>query len=73
MQAHPNKAAAAREFPDSHNQKQLQEFLGFVNFIARHAGPNFHTAMTALRPYLKPGATFPMSEAANKACEALKR
>ena len=44
-----------------------------MNFIARHAGPNFHTAMHAIRPYLKPGAVFPMDEAALKAVEVVKR
>ena len=68
----PEKCDALRHWPPVTNLKQLQEFMGFLNFIAKHAGPNFHTAMSALRPWLKPATPWPWSKEAQSAFECLK-
>jgi len=65
--------AAIREWPEVATLKQLQEFLGFMNFLRPHCGPHFNAAMNDLRPYLKPGATFPLTAEAQRSVEGLKR
>ena len=52
--------------------KQLQEFLGTMNYIRPHCGPEYCRVAEPLRPLLKPGASFPPNEPQLKALDALK-
>jgi hypothetical protein len=52
--------------------KQLQEFLGTVNYVRPHAGPEFVRIPDLLKVLLRPGAAYPQKDMREKAIEAIK-
>ena len=52
--------------------KQLQEFLGTINYVRPHCGPEYARVSSPLRPLLRKGAVFPPNEAQLDALDALK-
>ena len=71
----PNPAIvrAIKAWPPVYNLKQLQEFLGTVNYVRPHAGPEYSRIADPLRALLKPGAEFPPNEKQVAAIEKLKQ
>ena len=70
----PNPAIvrAIKKWPPVYTLKQLQEFLGTINYVRPHCGPSYARIADPLRSLLKPGAKFPPNETQNLALEALK-
>ena len=70
----PNPAvcSAVKNWPPVRNLKDLQSFLGTLNYIRPHCGPAFSRVMTPLRALLKPDAVFPPNEEQQKAIQGLK-
>jgi len=70
----PNPAIvrAIKNWPPIYTLKQLQEFLGTINYVRPHCGPAYCRVADPLRPLLKPTAVFPPNEAQIAALEALK-
>ena len=70
----PNPAIvrAIKKWPRIYTLKQLQEFLGTVNYVRLHCGLEYARIAESLRPLLKPTAVFPPNEAQLKALEGLK-
>ena len=70
----PNPAIvrAVKNWPPIYTLKQLQEFLGTVNYIRPHAGPEYCRIADPLRALLKPTAVFPPNDAQNAAIQGLK-
>ena len=70
----PNPAIcrAIRNWPPIYTLKQLQEFLGTVNYVRPHCGPEYARIADPLRDLLKPGAVFPPNQAQLDAIDKLK-
>ena len=70
----PNPAIcqAIRAWPSVKNLKDLQSFLGTLNYIRPHCGPSFTRVSAPLRELLKPDAVFPPNPAQLKSIEDLK-
>ena len=70
----PNPAIcrAIKKWPPVYSLKQLQEFLGTMNYIRPHCGPEYARVADPLRVLLKPGAKFPPNERQIQAIEELK-
>ena len=70
----PNPAIcrAIHKWPPVYTLKQPQEFLGTVNYVRPHCGPEFCRIADPIRPLLKPGAKFPPNEAQIQALEDIK-
>ena len=70
----PNPAIvnAIKKWPPVYTLKQLQEFLGTINYVRPHCGPEYCRIAHPLRPLLKPNAVFPPNEEQLKALENLK-
>ena len=70
----PNPAIvrAVKNWPPIYTLKQLQEFLGTMNYIRPHCGPEYSRVSAPLRSLLKPSAVFPPNEEQKKAIEAMK-
>ena len=64
---------AIKKWPPIYTLKQLQEFLGTVNYVRPHAGPEFSRVASPLRELLRPGAAFPPKDIHLEAIEGLKR
>ena len=60
----PNPAIvrAIKKWPPIYTLKQLQEFLGTVNYVRPHCGPEYARIADPLRALLKPTAVFPPNE-----------
>ena len=52
--------------------KQLQEFLGTVNYVRPHCGPEYTRIADPLRALLKPGASFTPNDEQAAAIQGLK-
>ena len=63
---------AIKNWPPIYTLKQLQEFLGTMNYIRPHCGPEYSRVSAPLRALLKPNAVFPPNEEQKKAIEELK-
>ena len=63
---------AVKNWPPRYVLKQLQEFLGTMNYIRPHCGPEYCRVTHPLRPLLKPGARFLPNEEQLKAVQELK-
>ena len=50
----------------------IQEFLGTINYVRPHCGPEYSRIADPLRALLKPGAEFPPNDKQLQALEALK-
>ena len=50
----------------------MQEFLGTINYVRPHCGPEYSRVTDPLRPLLRPGATFPPTAAQEAAIANLK-
>ena len=70
----PNPAIvrALKNWPEIYSKKQLQEFLGTVNYVRPHCGPEYARVADPLRALLKPAAVFPPNEKQLAAIEGLK-
>jgi hypothetical protein len=70
----PNPAIvrAIKKWPPVYTLKQLQEFLGTINYVRPHCGPEYCRVADPLRPLLKPGAQFPPTAKQVQALDALK-
>ena len=70
----PNPALvrAIKKWPPIYTLKQLQEFLGTINYVRPHCGPEYARIADPLRPLLKPGGVFPPNERQNLALQELK-
>ena len=68
----PELVRAIKKWPEIHNLKMLQEFLGTANYARAHAGPTYAKVAAPLRPQLRPNATWPMSAEQKAAIEGLK-
>ena len=70
----PNPAIvrAIKKWPPVYTLKQLQEFLGTINYVRPHCGPEYSRVADPLRVFLKPGASFPPNAEQVKAIEGLK-
>ena len=70
----PNPAIvrAIKNWPPVYTLKQLQEFLGTINYVRPHCGPEYCRVAAPLRPLLKKDAVFPPNEQQVAAIEALK-
>ena len=70
----PNPAIvrAIKKWPPIYTLKQLQEFLGTVNYVRPHCGPEYARIADPLRALLKPTAVFPPNEKQLLAIEGLK-
>ncbi len=70
----PNPAIvrAIKAWPPVYTLKQLQEFLGTINYVRPHCGPEYARIADPLRPLLKPGAKFPPTERQEQALQELK-
>ena len=57
----PNPAIvrAIKNWPPVYTLKQLQEFLGTINYVRPHCGPEYCRVAAPLRPLLKKDAVFP--------------
>lgn len=71
----PNPAIvrAIKNWPPVYTLKQLQEFLGTVNYVRPHCGPEYCRVADPLRALLKPNAEFPPNEKQIEAIEGLKK
>merc|ERR1712138_147008 len=60
----PNPAIvrAIKKWPPVYTLKQLQEFLGTVNYVRPHAGPEYSRVAEPLRALLRKTAVFPPNE-----------
>ena len=60
----PNPAIvrAIKNWPPVYTLKQLQEFLGTINYVRPHCGPECCRVAAPLRPLLKKDAVFPPNE-----------
>ena len=68
----PDVCRAVRQWPPICNLKDLQMFLGTLNYIRPHCGPAFGRVMTPLRELLRPTGKFPPNAAQLGAIEGLK-
>ena len=70
----PNPAIvrAIKNWPPIYTLKQLQEFLGTVNYVRPHCGPEYSRVAAPLRPLLRKDAVFPPNEQQNQSIEGLK-
>ena len=68
----PELVVAVKNWPPVRTLKDLQAFLGTVNYARRHMGPAFSRIASPLRPLLKPGAEFPPTPVQEAAIEAPK-
>ena len=70
----PNPAIvrAIKKWPPIYTLKQLQEFLGTINYIRPHCGPEYCRVAEPLRPLLRPTAEFPPTDKQVEAIQALK-
>ena len=70
----PNPAIvrAIKKWPPIYTLKQLQEFLGTINYVRPHCGPEYARIADPLRALLKPLAEFPPNERQLQAIEELK-
>ena len=70
----PNPAIvrAIKNWPPIYTLKQLQEFLGTINYVRPHCGPEYARIAEPLRALLKTGAQFPPNETQLEAIEGLK-
>ena len=59
----PNPAIvrAIKQWPPIYTLKQLQEFLGTINYVRPDCGPEYCRLAHPLRVLLKPGAEFPQN------------
>ena len=71
----PNPALceALRKWPKITNLKELQSFLGTINYARPHCGAQFSRIFSPLRVLLTPKGVFPMNETQIKAIEELKQ
>ena len=60
----PNPAIvkAIKNWPPIYTWKQLQEFLGTINYVRPHCGPGYARIASPLRALLKPGGELPPNE-----------
>ena len=65
----PVLVRAIKKWPPVYTLKQLQEFLGTVNYVRHHCGPEFCRVAEPLRALLKKGAVFPPTEKQVKCME----
>ena len=70
----PNPAIvrAIKKWPPVYTLKQLQEFLGTINYVRPHCGPEYARVADPLRPLLRPTAVFPPNDKQVLAIEKLK-
>ena len=70
----PNPAIvrAIQMWPDIYTKKQLQEFLGTLNYIRPHCGPQYTRVSAPLRVLLTPNGVYPPNPEQRKAIEELK-
>ncbi len=68
----PEIIRAVKKWPPVYTLKQLQEFLGTVNYIRPHAGPEYSRIAEPLRKLLKPNAVFPPDDDQAQAIENIK-
>ena len=71
----PNPAIvrAIHKWPPIYTLKQLQEFLGTINYVRPHCGPEYSRVAEPIRALLKQGAAFPPNERQIEAIDALKK
>ena len=68
----PDIVRAIKKWPPIYTLKQLQEFLGTVNYVRPHCGPEYAWIAEPLRALLRPSATFPPNEKQLEAIDKLK-
>ena len=70
----PNPAIvrAIKGWPPINTLKDLQAFLGTVNYVRAHAGPAYSRIAAPLRDLLKPSAVFPPNQEQKDAIDGLK-
>jgi hypothetical protein len=70
----PNPAIvrAIKKWPPIYTLKQLQDFLGTINYVRPHCGPEYSRIASPLRALLKTGAAYPPNEEQLDAIEKLK-
>ena len=68
----PDMIRCIKLWPPVKTLKDLQSFLGTMNFIRPHMPPNTAHIMHPLRALLKPGAAFPPTEEQQKAIQLIK-
>ena len=68
----PDICKAIRNWPPINNLKDLQSFLGTLNYVRSHAGPAHSRIAHPLRVLLKPEALFPPNDEQRKAINELK-
>jgi len=68
----PEVIRSIQKWPPINCLKDLQSFLGTANYVRAHAGPAYCRITAPLRPLLKPGAVFPMTEEQSRAIENVK-
>lgn len=71
-ESNPQLVEALQKWPPIRNQKDLQSFLGTINYIRPFCGPAFTRTMYPLKPLLKITAVFPMTKEQHDAVQALK-
>ena len=70
--ANPDCIKAVIDWPAIRNLKDLQSFLGTLNYIRPFCGPAFSRVMHPLRPALKKDYKFPLTDVQLQAIEGLK-
>ena len=68
----PDMVRCIKQWPPVRTLKDLQSFLGTMNFIRPHMPPNTAHIMNPLRVLLKPGAKFPPTAEQEKAIQQIK-
>jgi hypothetical protein len=58
----PAIVRSIKKWPPVYTLKQLQEFLGKINYVRPHCGPEYARIADSLRALLKPGAVLPRNE-----------
>ena len=69
----PAIVRAIKQWQDIFTKKQLQEFLGTINYIRPHCGPEYARVSEPLRELLTPRGVFPPDPKQKAAIEALKK
>ena len=69
----PAIARAIKQWPEIYTKKQLQEFLGTINYIRPHCGPEYARVCEPLRELLTPRGVFPPNDKQKAAINDLKR
>jgi len=71
-QPNPELVQAIKKWPPVKDLKDLQSFLGTMNYVKPHCGPAYARIMIPLRPLLRKDAVFPPNQEQVKAIDGLK-